>query len=98
MTERARAAGPGRAAQSTGGGAVWRARLRRALLAGIGLLYAISIPWYRTAGEDAELVWGLPDWVAVALGCYVGVALLNAVAWLLTEVPDAPTEGSGGSR
>jgi hypothetical protein len=30
--------------------------------------------------------------VAVALACYVGVAILNGVAWLLTEVrdPDEP--------
>ncbi|MDJ0864482.1 MAG: hypothetical protein QNK03_00140 [Myxococcota bacterium] len=65
-----------------------RQRLRRALLLGIALLYALSIPWYR--GDDAPLrvVLGLPDWAAVALLCYVGVALLNAAAWLLTEVRD----------
>jgi hypothetical protein len=34
-------------------------------------------------------VWlGLPDWVAVALLCYAAVAVLNSLAWLLTDVPD----------
>ncbi len=64
-------------------------RLRSALFGTIGLLYAISIPWYRTPGENPALWFGLPDWVAVALGCYVGVAVLNAVAWLLADVPDS---------
>ncbi len=68
--------------------------LRRGLLLAIGLLYLISIPWYRTTGAQPELVFGLPDWVAVALACYVGVALLNTVAWLLTDVPDEPRDES----
>ncbi len=68
--------------------------LRRGLLLAIGLLYLISIPWYRTTGAEPELVFGLPDWVAVALACYVGVALLNTVAWLLTDVPDEPRDES----
>ena len=43
-----------------------------------------------------SLIFGLPDWVAVAIGCYVAVALLNSVAWLLTDVPEAdPPEGDG---
>ena len=58
----------------------------------IGLLYVVSIPWYRTTGELPELWLGLPDWVAVALGCYVCVALANSLAWLLTEVPDRERE------
>jgi hypothetical protein len=66
-----------------------RRRLRGALLCAIGVLYALSIPWYRDAGEPA-LVFGLPDWVAVAVACYAAVAVLNAIAWLLTDVPDAP--------
>lgn len=75
-----------------------RRRVVRALaLAGIGLLYALSIPWYRREGEPG-LLFGLPDWVAVAVGCYVGAAVLNAVAWLATDIPDAPPpddEGGG---
>ncbi len=66
---------------------VW---LRRALFVGIAALYALSIPWYRTTGAEPALWFGLPDWVAVALGCYLGVALLNTLAWLLSEVRDAP--------
>lgn len=63
-------------------------RVRRTLIAIVLLLYLISVPWYREAGEAPALWLGLPDWVAVALLCYIGVAILNAVAWLLTEVPD----------
>lgn len=72
-----------------------RPRLRLALLGLIGLLYALSIPWYRPPGAAPALVLGLPDWVAVALGCYVAAALLNALAWLLTEVPDAHDDAQG---
>ena len=70
--------------------AALRRRLRRILLALIGVLYAVSIPWYREA-DDTPAIWlGLPDWVAVAVLCYVAVAFCNALAWLLTDVPDEP--------
>ena len=65
-----------------------RARLRRWLLAAIGLLYVVSIPWYRRGGEESGLIAGMPDWVAVAIACYVVVAVLNALAWLLTDIPE----------
>lgn len=65
-----------------------RSRVRTALLGLIGLLYVVSIPWYRETGAPLRLVAGLPDWVAVALGCYVAVAVLNTAAWLLTDIPD----------
>ena len=65
-----------------------RARMRRLLLAAIGVLYMISVPWYRDTEAPLRIWFGLPDWVAVALGCYVGVAVLNAMAWRLTEVPE----------
>ncbi len=68
--------------------AATRRRLRTALLWAIAALYVISIPWYRETGEIPSLVFGLPDWVAVALGCYAAAAVLNSVAWLLTEFPD----------
>ncbi len=71
-----------------GAGGGWRVVLRRCVLGAIGLLYLVSIPWYRTTGEIPPLLFGLPDWVAVALACYLGVAVLNAVAWTLTEVSD----------
>lgn len=67
--------------------------LRRGPLAVTALLYAVSIPWYRETGAEPTVVLGLPDWVAVALLCYVGVALCNSIAWLNTDVPDAPPEG-----
>ena len=66
-------------------------RLRRTLLAGIGVLYVLSIPWYRSGGETGGSVFGLPDWVAVAVGCYVAVAVLNAAAWLLTDIDEDGT-------
>ena len=70
-----------------------RRRLRSTLLALIALLYVLSVPWYRPTGSRVELVLGLPDWVAVALGCYVAVAFVNAIAWLLTDVPDPQAAG-----
>jgi hypothetical protein len=63
-------------------------RLRAALLAVIAALYVVSIPWYRDSGAEASVWLGLPDWVAVALLCYLAVAVLNSFAWLLTDVPD----------
>ena len=55
----------------------------------IVLLYVVSVPWYREADAPLRIWLGLPDWVAVALLCYVGVAIVNAVAWVITDVPDA---------
>ena len=68
--------------------AVKRARVRRWLLAAIGLLYVVSIPWYRRGGEDSGLIAGVPAWVVVAIACYAAVAVLNALAWLLTDIPE----------
>lgn len=67
-------------------------RARALLLAGIAVLYVVSIPWYRSAQAEPALLFGLPDWVAVALACYAGVAVLNCVAWLLTDVSDPPPQ------
>jgi hypothetical protein len=67
---------------------VSRARIRKLLLVLIMVLYAVSIPWYRPSGAQPEILWGLPDWVAVGLACYVAAALLNSLAWLVTDVPD----------
>jgi len=67
-------------------------RIRTALLAAIGVLYVVSLPWYRDPEAPVETVYGFPDWVAVAIACYVGVAVLNAAAWLLTEIRDPGTE------
>jgi hypothetical protein len=65
----------------------WARWLRRALLCGVGLLYAASIPWYRGDAPPARL-FGLPDWVAVAILCYAAAAILNSAAWLLTDIPE----------
>jgi hypothetical protein len=66
-----------------------RKRLRRALLASIALLYLLSVPWYRATDAPLRIVFGMPDWVAVAVACYVAVAFLNAIAWKLTRIPDS---------
>lgn len=66
--------------------------IRAALLACVALLYVVSIPWYREPGAEAKLVAGLPDWVAVALACYGMAAVVNALAWLRTDVPDVPRD------
>ena len=64
-------------------------RIRSALLLLTGLLFVFSIPWYREPGAASAPGWlGLPDWVGVALACYVAAAVLNSVAWMLTEIPD----------
>ena len=72
-----------------------RKLLRRCVLATIAALYVVSVPWYRSTGDEVQVVAGLPDWVAVAVACYVGVAILNGVAWFLTEVPDGDVTDSG---
>jgi hypothetical protein len=71
--------------------------MRRACFVAIGLLYLLSIPWYRTSGAEPAVVLGLPDWVAVALGCYLLAAVLNAVAWWLTVVDDPPPGSADGA-
>ena len=68
-------------------------RIRRLLLVLIAALYVVSIPWYRPAGEIAPVWLGLPDWVTVAILCYAAVAVLNSIAWLLTDVPDGDERG-----
>ncbi len=68
--------------------------LRKLLLAAIGALYVLSIPWYREPGASPEIVLGLPDWVVVSLGCYVVAALLNSLAWLWTEVEEREPDDS----
>jgi hypothetical protein len=73
-----------------------RARLRIGLLTAIALLYVLSIPWYRPHGAESAIWLGVPDWVAVALVCYVAAAVLNALAWLLTDVRDDGGSADGG--
>ena len=65
-----------------------RRRVRAFLLAVVVALFVASVPWYRSSGDEIGLIWGLPDWVALALACYAGAAILNSIAWLLTDIPD----------
>lgn len=71
--------------------------VRRVCLALIGVLYVVSVPWYREGGEAPAIWLGLPDWVAVSVLCYVGVAILNAFAWTATEVDDELPEDEASS-
>jgi len=75
----------------------WAPAVRRVLLLAIGALFVLSIPWYRDAGE-ASRWFGLPDWVAVALVCYVAIAVLNSAAWLLTDISDVEDDSAGTPR
>lgn len=54
----------------------------------IAALYIASVPWYRSDDEPLRIWLGLPDWVAVALLCYVGVAIVNAIAWSVRDISD----------
>lgn len=67
-----------------------RSRRRRLCLLAIGGLFVVSVPWYREPGATPEIWGGVPDWVAVSVLCYAAVAVLNAVAWQATDVPDDP--------
>ena len=58
----------------------------------IGLLYVLSIPWYRDPAGVPGIWLGMPDWAAVAVLCYIAIACCNAFAWLLTDVPDHEEE------
>ena len=76
-----------------------RGRLRRILFVAIALLYVISVPWYRADDAPLRIVLGMPDWVAVAVGCYALIAVLNSLAWLLrdTAPEDVDTATGEGS-
>jgi hypothetical protein len=65
-----------------------RAWGRLVSLLAIAVLYTVSVPWYRATGDPLRIWLGLPDWVAVAFLCYVGVAVLNGLAWACTDVTD----------
>jgi len=63
--------------------------MRTALLVAVGLLYLLSVPWYRDSDAPLRLIFGLPDWVAVAILCYAAAAILNFAAWMLTDIPES---------
>jgi hypothetical protein len=69
--------------------------VRSTLLLLIALLYLASVPWYRDANAAPSTIFGLPDWVFVAIACYAAVSLLNAAAWMLTDLRDDVTPGDG---
>jgi hypothetical protein len=65
-----------------------RNRLRPWLLGAIGVLYVLSVPWYRSADGAPAQSLGLPSWVAVAVGCYFAAACLNAIVWWIAPISD----------
>ncbi len=65
-----------------------RKTLRRVLLTLVVILCVLSIHWYRDAASAPATLMGMPDWVAVAVLCYVAAAVLNAWAWWITDVSD----------
>ena len=69
--------------------------LRGFLLLAIGVLYVVSIPWYRAPDPSPGTVLGLPGWVTVAVGCYAAAAVLNAWAWMRTDVEDGDPPEDG---
>lgn len=71
-----------------------RARWRRILFIAIGILYVLSVPWYRADDAPLRIVLGLPDWVAVAVGCYALIAVLNSIAWMLRDSDPDPGDAS----
>jgi hypothetical protein len=73
----------------------FRQRTRAVCFGLIGLLYILSVPWYREIEAPLRLWLGLPDWVAVALLCYVGVAIFNAVAWSMSDLSDTYDSSDG---
>ena len=73
-----------------------RRRIYWTCMAVIGLLYLLSVPWYRDANQPLTLWLGLPDWVAVSVLCYVAVAVVNALAWIVTDVPDEAVDADPG--
>ena len=75
-----------------------RRALRITCLVLIAIFYILSIPWYREPDQPLRIWMGLPDWVAVALLCYVGVAILNAIAWTLLDVSDSDSEAEAESN
>lgn len=73
---------------------------RRWFLPAIFVLLAISIPWYRRAGEIGAMAWGLPVWVWVALGASGLISVVTAVMSLFfwdDEDDERPGPG-GGTR
>jgi len=70
------------------GALIQRRSLRAICLSLIALLYVMSVPWYRDTQAPLRIWLGLPDWVAVALLCYVGVAVINTAAWYLSDISD----------
>jgi hypothetical protein len=71
--------------------------IHRACMVVIGLLYVASVPWYRDPDEPLTLWLGMPDWVTVAVLCYAAVAVVNGIAWTLTDVPDSLEESDAST-
>tara|TARA_B100000029_G_C16916558_1_gene719768 strand:+ start:151 stop:366 length:216 start_codon:yes stop_codon:yes gene_type:complete len=67
--------------------------IRRGALIGIGLLFIMAIPWFWDPNEKPEIIFGLPDWAAWSLLCFIGVAVLNAISWTFTDLDGDAGDG-----
>lgn len=56
----------------------------------IGSLLALGIPWYRTAGTQDPVYWGLPLWAVVALASALGISIV--AQWGITQLWDENPE------
>ena len=69
-----------------------RERVRRYLLAAIGVLYVVSVPWYRDTDAPLRIWFGLPDWVAVAVGALAVALLIKAFLLQAFYIPSGSME------
>ena len=67
-----------------------RRRVHFACMIVIAFLYVVSVPWYRDSAAPLQLWLGLPDWVAVALLCYVGYLNSTVPVTVLFAVMTSP--------
>ncbi len=46
------------------------------------ILLIMSVPWYRSDEQMSNTLFGFPEWVMVAIACYLAVTLINIGIWL----------------
>ncbi|WP_252178241.1 hypothetical protein [Endozoicomonas sp. 4G] len=64
--------------------------LRTALQLLMFSLLILSVPWYRTPGATPKIYLGMPDWVVLALSCYILVIFINLLLWVSRDDPPEP--------
>ena len=68
-------------------------RIRPLLLSLLPILILISVPWYRDTNSEPRfsLQAGIPDWVTVAIVCYLLHAIISACIWVFFPPADNST-------